>query len=104
MRRKGADIDFNDQVVDGVFIQRTTLLHTQQQGDAKGINAYTYRRLVGKCHTWRLEFTDTKQVLSIPFEKIAQVASLVSAGTSAQYKVKLSEFDEVQVVMQEKLL
>ncbi len=87
----------------GVFVQRTTERHVYRELNAKGMDVNVHGRLAGRCDTWRLEFKDTKQVLTIPFAKIAQVGILRSTGAGAQYLVKLSEFNEDRPVIQHAL-
>lgn len=89
---------------DGVFVQRVTHRHIFREQNAKGMDLNVHYRLAGRCHTWQLIFKDTKQVLSIPFEKIAQVGTVASTGAGMQYLVKLSDFNEDQVALQKKLL
>lgn len=92
------------EVRNGVFVQRTALRHIFRQQNAKGIDVNVYHRLAGRCKAWRLEFTDTKQILSIPFEKIAQVGTITSTGAvGAQYLVKMDDFNEDQAAIQSHL-
>ena len=108
-RKASEDIVFIDNKVighvrDGIFVQKTSLRHVFRQTNSKGMDINVHGRLVGRCHRWRLEFTDTKQVLSIPFEKIAQVGVITSTGAGVQYLVHLADFNEDQVALQAKLL
>lgn len=108
MAKENDDLVFVDKKVigriyDGVFVQKTTERHIFRELNAKGMDVDVHGRLAGRCHTWRLEFKDTKQVLTIPFAKIAQVGALVSTGAGAQYMVKLSDFNEDQVALQKTL-
>jgi hypothetical protein len=108
MAKANEDLVFVDKKVigrihDGVFVQKTTERHIFRELNAKGMDVDVHGRLAGRCHTWRLEFKDTKQVLAIPFAKIAQVGTLTSTGAGAQYLVKLSEFNEDRPVIQHAL-
>lgn len=87
----------------GIFLQKTEERHIFRQNNTKGLDVNVWQRLNGRCTTWRLDFKDTKQVLSIPFEKISQVGKITSTGAGAQYLVHLDDFNEDQVVLQEKL-
>lgn len=88
----------------GVFWQRITERHIFRQYNAKGIDANLFERLRRVCHTWRLVFRDTKQVLSVPFDKIEVVGIKTDTGAGRQILVKLEDFNEEQVAMQKRLL
>jgi len=90
-------------IEDGVFVQRVTDKHIFRQYNAKGIDADLYRRLRGSCHTWRLIFKNTGQVLSIPFDKIGAVGWEANTGAGKQRLVKLTDFNEDRPVVQRSL-
>lgn len=88
------------EVIDGIFVQRIYERHIFREYNAKGIDTNVHARLAGRCKAWRLEFKDTKQVLTIPFEKIAMVGKIVATGAGAQYLVKLTDFNEKRPAIQ----
>lgn len=92
------------QLADGFFVQKTEERHIFRQNNTKGIDVNVHHRLAGRCEAWRLVFKDTKQILTIPFAKIAQVGTITATGAGAQYLVHLDDFNEEQVVLQERLL
>ncbi len=90
-------------VEDGVFYQRVTERHIFRQLNAKGIDISLYRQLRHRCHTWRLTFKDTRQVLSISFERIGAVGMERDTGAGSQIFVKLQDFDEDKPALQKRL-
>ncbi|MBA7623782.1 hypothetical protein ES703_31181 [subsurface metagenome] len=90
-------------IEDGAFCQRVTDKHIFRQYNAKGIDANLFRRLRGSCHTWRLIFKKTGQVLSIPLEKIEAVGWETDTGAGKQLLVKLTDFNEDRPVIQKAL-
>jgi hypothetical protein len=90
-------------IEDGVFVQRVTDKHIFRQHNAKGMDADLYRRLRGNCHSWRLIFKKTGQVLSIPFEKIEAVGWEQDTGAGRQRLVHLTDFNEDSPVVQRQL-
>lgn len=93
-------------IENGVFIQQITRRHIYWAMNAKGLDVHVYTHLQGQCHTWRLVFTDTKQVLSIGMEKVKIVGVKRDLGPRAgiQYMVKLADFSEEQTTLQGSLL
>lgn len=90
---------------DGVFVQRITQKHIFIQENAKGIDVSLFQRLKNSCHTWRLVFKDTGQVLSIPFDKIEIVGNEREIpGAGRQIMVKLEDFNEDKPAVQKRLL
>lgn len=92
--------------VDGVFIQKVTARHIFRELNAKGIDVEVHAMLKARgCWLWRLDFTDTLQVLSIPFEKIEIVGVKKQFnGAGVQFFVNLAEFTEKRPVIQARLL
>lgn len=91
-------------IEDGVFCQRVSDRHIFRELNAKGIDIGLYRQLRHRCHTWRLIFKDTHQVLSIPFERIGAVGVERDTGAGSQILVKLQDFDEDKPALQKRLL
>ena len=89
---------------DGVFEQRITHRHIYRLYNAKGIDLGLYRQLEGRCHTWRLIFKDTAEVLSIPFADISKLAILQDTGAGPQYLVDLKHFTQDQPALQSRLI
>lgn len=94
------------QIRDGCFVQRTTKKHLFRSLNSKGIEYDVYQRLLHEAVSWwRLEFTDTKQILEIPLDMIPEFGILnppYSAGY--QYHVKLQYFNEARAALQKGLL
>lgn len=89
------------RVVAGVFYQTVTPRHIYRRLNAKGIDVSLFFRLRQVCHTWQIIFTDTRQVLSIPFAKIPAVATKRKVGSAGeQFLVKLSDFNQERPVVQ----
>jgi len=90
---------------DGYFVQRTTKRHLFRSLNSKGIEYDVYQRLLHEpVSWWRLEFTDTNQILEIPFAMIPELGILnppYSAGY--QYHVKLQYFNETRAALQKGL-
>lgn len=91
------------QFLHGVFEQSCSHRHIFREQNAKGIDVNVHHRLAGRCHTWRLTFKDTKQVLSMPFEKILEVGKVIQTGAGPQYLVKLIDFNEERPAIQHQL-
>lgn len=91
------------RIENGIFIQRITDRHVFRQQNTKGMDANVYYRLAPICHTWRLVFKHTKQILSLPFGKIPQVGQLIDTGAGQQYLVKFTDFNEDQAILQKAL-
>ena len=89
---------------DGVFEQRITRRHIFRLYNAKGIDLGLYRQLEGRCHTWRLIFKDTAEVLSIPFADIPKLGILQDTGAGPQYLVALNHFTQDQPALQSRLI
>jgi len=90
---------------DDVFTQHITQRHIFRKYNAKGMDLALYRALAARyCDTWRLQFKDTGQVLSIPFDDIARVGHDTDTGAGIQIMVKLSDFAEQRAPIQEHLL
>jgi len=94
------------EILDGRFIQRINRRHLLRSLNSKGIEIDVYDRLLHETvHSWRLEFTDTKEILEMPFGMIPRVAILnppCSAGN--QYHVKLQFFRQKQGMLQSRML
>lgn len=94
------------QIRDGCFVQRTTKRHLFRSLNSKGIEYDVYQRLRHEAVSWwRLEFTDTRQILEIPLDMIPEVGILnppYSAGY--QYHIKLQYFREARPALQKSLL
>ena len=88
----------------GVFTQRITARGIYRLTNSKGVDVSLYERLKGHCHTWRLYFKDTKQIISIPFDKIEVVGVKENTGAGVQYMVKLEDFNEEQAALQVKMI
>lgn len=89
----------------GIFYQLITSRHIFRRYQAKGMDPILHRTLKGKCYLWQLTFEDTKQVLSIPFDKIEKVGFEVNTkGAGKQIMVKLKYFEEETKPLQKQLL
>ena len=94
------------QLDNGVFFQRIQTRHIYRRFNAKGIDKRLHQALKGKCREWRLEFEDTKQVISIPYDRIAisGFEHNPGGGIPIQIMVKLQYFDEIKPSSQRRLI
>lgn len=91
---------------DGVFVQNITSRHIYNSLQAKGMDLWLHRGLIGKCELWRLVFKDTGQVLSIPFSMIESSGKKhdPGGGVGVQIFVPLALFEEEKPAIQMRLL
>ncbi len=94
------------QLENGVFFQRMQSRHIYRRYNAKGIDKHLYYSLKGKCQEWRLEFEDTKQVISIPYNRIglSGFTHRVGGGVEIQILVPLQLFDEIRPACQRRMI
>ena len=94
------------QLEHGVFEQIIYSKHIYRRFNAKGIDCRLHRALKGKCNKWRLTFGDTKQVLSIPYDRIARSGQEFSpgGGIAKQIMVRLDLFDEEKPISQIRMI
>ena len=94
------------QLENGVFTQTIYTRHIYRRFNAKGMDVRLHHALKGKCYKWRLIFGDTKQVLSIPYDRIELSGKRDNpkGGIVDQIFVPLELFDEDRVESQKRLL
>ncbi len=88
------------RIMKGVFIQMITRRHIFRLTNSKGIDESALIRVEHECHTWRLIFKDTKEILSIPVKKIRQVGKKEPHAAGIQYMVCLGDFNQDQPALQ----
>lgn len=91
---------------DGTFTQWVTRRHIYRQLNAKGIDIRVHADLKARgCRQWEIVFTDTAQILKIPFAKITACGiSRHIPGAGDQIMVPLSDFNESRPVLQGSLI
>jgi hypothetical protein len=93
------------EIRSGWFEQKTTRRHLLRALNSKGIEYDVYQRLLHEeVEGWRLRFTDTAQILSIPLARIPQCGILNPRHSAGyQYHIKLQFFDVEQKELQRTL-
>jgi hypothetical protein len=92
--------------IDRVFVQRISSRGIFMQDGGKGIDVVTYNWLLRQgATTWRLEFTDSKEVLTRSLAGIPAIAKRRELGRKAgtQYIVPLAEFETPGKARQSKM-
>lgn len=88
----------------GVFVQRITPKSIYRALNAKGIDEDVLLWLEKTCHTWRLIWKYTKEIISIPMNRIREVSIKKDTGAYVQHLVKLHLFNQDQPPLQKNLL
>lgn len=101
------DIVFIDNAVigrisDRRFVQKTHSGHIFRKLNSKGIEFDVYQRLLHEnVSIWRLEFTDTGQIMEIPLRLILECGILNPRGSAGyQYHVKMRFFNVIRAAIQ----
>lgn len=94
------------KLVDGVFRQPVTVKSIYRELNAKGMDIEVHASLKARgCWMWMLEFTDTLQVLTLPFDKVTMYGKKKQiSGAGIQYFVALSDFTEKRPAVQLRLV
>jgi len=94
------------EILDGRFIQRISRRHLFRALNSKGIEVDVYERLLHETvHSWRLEFTDTQEIVEMPLGRIPQVAILNPPNSAGnQYHVKMQFFRQKRGMLQARML
>jgi len=88
-----------------ILRQNITGRHIYRRYQGKGMDISLYRSLKSKnCKFWQLQFQDTKQVLTIPFDEIEKVGFEINTGSGKQMMVRLKDFSEKGEAKQRYLL